>query len=191
MMQEILLVGGGGHCHSVIDVIEQEKKYVIAGIVDKKERIGERVLGYDIIGSDEDLELLRQRYEFACVSIGHIYSNTVRLHLIKKLNDLAFTLPSIVSAYAYLSPHATVGEGTVIMHHAVINAGAKIGSHCIINSKALIEHDVIIENGCHISTNATLNGAVYVKQNSFIGSGAIAKEGSVLDGFVKAGSLVT
>ena len=34
---EILLIGGGGHCHSVIDVIEQEGKYKIAGIIDKKE----------------------------------------------------------------------------------------------------------------------------------------------------------
>ncbi len=35
-MKEIILVGGGGHCKSVIDVIEQEAKYKIAGIIDKK-----------------------------------------------------------------------------------------------------------------------------------------------------------
>ena len=37
MKPKIILIGGGGHCKSVIDVIEEENKYIIAGIVDKKE----------------------------------------------------------------------------------------------------------------------------------------------------------
>ena len=36
MMDEILLVGGGGHCKSVIDVIEQEDNYTLVGIVDNQ-----------------------------------------------------------------------------------------------------------------------------------------------------------
>ena len=57
-MKKILLIGGGGHCRSVIDVIEQEAKYTIAGVIDKKELIGTKVLGYEVIGSDDDLEVL-------------------------------------------------------------------------------------------------------------------------------------
>ena len=37
MKEEIILIGGGGHCKSCIDVIEQEGKYQIAGIVDLPE----------------------------------------------------------------------------------------------------------------------------------------------------------
>jgi len=33
---KILLIGGDGHAKSVIDVIEQENRYEIIGIVDKK-----------------------------------------------------------------------------------------------------------------------------------------------------------
>ena len=36
-MQKLILLGGGGHCKSCIDVIEQESKYTIEGILDKKE----------------------------------------------------------------------------------------------------------------------------------------------------------
>jgi len=32
-MKKIVLIGGGGHCKSVIDVIEQEGRFEIAGIV--------------------------------------------------------------------------------------------------------------------------------------------------------------
>ncbi|MCK4874736.1 MAG: acetyltransferase, partial [Sulfurimonas sp.] len=55
MKKKILLIGGGGHCHSVIDVIELENKCTIVGIIDKKEFIGQDVLGYKIIGCDDDL----------------------------------------------------------------------------------------------------------------------------------------
>ena len=60
-MKEIILIGGGGHCKSVIDVIEQESQFVIVGIVDKLELIGTDVLGYPVIGSDSDLENLAKR----------------------------------------------------------------------------------------------------------------------------------
>ena len=37
-MKELILIGGGGgHCRSCIDVIEQEQKFKIAGIIDKKD----------------------------------------------------------------------------------------------------------------------------------------------------------
>ena len=39
----IILVGGGGHCASVIDVIEQQGKYTIKGIIDTKEHVGKKV----------------------------------------------------------------------------------------------------------------------------------------------------
>lgn len=35
MKTEILLIGAGGHCPSCIDVIEQEGRFSIAGVVDK------------------------------------------------------------------------------------------------------------------------------------------------------------
>ena len=35
---KIILIGGGGHCKSCIDVIEQEGRFTIAGIVDMPEK---------------------------------------------------------------------------------------------------------------------------------------------------------
>ncbi|MGD9578282.1 MAG: hypothetical protein AB7Y74_08525 [Syntrophorhabdus sp.] len=40
----ILLIGSGCHCKSWIDVIEQEGRFAIAGILDKPESVGGRVL---------------------------------------------------------------------------------------------------------------------------------------------------
>ena len=57
-MKKIILIGGGGHCKSVIDVIEQENKFQIAGIVDKHDLLDSKILGYQVIGNDSDLEKL-------------------------------------------------------------------------------------------------------------------------------------
>ena len=56
--EEIILVGGGGHCKSCIDVIEQEGRFLIAGIVDMPEKLGEKILDYEILCTDDDLPSL-------------------------------------------------------------------------------------------------------------------------------------
>jgi sugar O-acyltransferase (sialic acid O-acetyltransferase NeuD family) len=189
-MKEIILVGGGGHCKSVIDVIEQEAKYTIAGIIDKKELVGSEVLGYKIIGCDDDLVKIREQFSHAIVTVGHVKSNALRVKLFNLLKDLDFHMPNIISPLAYVSRHAFVDEGSVILHHALVNPHAKVGKNCIINSKALIEHDATVEDHCHISTASVINGGTVVKENSFYGSNATSKEYSEVSGFIKAGSVV-
>lgn len=188
-MEKIILIGGGGHCKSVIDVIEQQAKYQIAGIIDKKELIGTEVLGYEIIGSDEDLPSLQKQFPNAIITVGQIKSNTVRVNLFETLKKLGFNMPVIISPLAYVSHHASVDEGTVVMHAAIVNSHAQISKNCIINSKALIEHDAVVEDNCHISTGAIINGGVIVKANTFFGSNATSKEYITVNGFIKAGSV--
>ena len=190
MKEKIVLIGGGGHCHSVIDVIEQENKYEIIGIVDIKENIGKKVLDYEIIACDDDLEIIFQTCKNAVITVGHIESNKIRVKIYNNLKQIGFNLPTIISPLAYVSKYSFIDESTIIMHHALVNSNTKIGKNCIINTKALIEHDCIVEDNCHISTASVLNGGVRVKENSFFGSNATSKQSIEIDGFIKAGSLV-
>ena len=172
----ILLIGGGGHCKSVIDVIEQEGRFQIAGIIDNSLDIGYKILDYEVIGKDEDLAKLREEYDYALVTVGQIKSPKIRIKLYNLLKSLDFKLPVVVSSRAYVSRFAAIDEGTIIMHDVLVNADAKIGANCIINTKALIEHDATIEKHCHISTGAIVNGGTVVKKGTFFGSNAMAKE---------------
>lgn len=190
MKSKILLIGGGGHCHSVIDVIEQENRFEIAGIIDKKELLKTKVLGYEVIGCDDDLEELFKTYKYAIITVGQIKSNTIRVKLFNLLKNIGYKIPSIKSPFAYISKHSFIDEGTVIHHHSLINSNVKVGKNCIVNTKALIEHDSIVEDNCHISTGAIINGGVVVKKDSFVGSGAISKEYITINGFCKAGSVL-
>ena len=190
MREKIVLLGGGGHCHSVIDVIEHGNKYEIQGIVDKKELIGSKILGYEVIACDDDLKEIYKTCQNAIITVGQIESNHIRVKLFNKLKTIGFNLPVIISSLAYASKHSFIDEGTVVMHHSLINANAKIGKNCIINTKALIEHDVVIESHCHISTSAVINGGVIIKQGTFFGSNATSKQYIECEGFIKAGGLV-
>ena len=191
-MKEIILIGGGGHCKSVIDVIEQEGRFKIVGIVDRPELLGTDVLGYSVIGNDANLESLAKIHTYALVTVGHIKSPALRIKLFDIATEAGFVLPSIISPRAYVSQHAFIGKGVVVMHDALINAEATIGNNCIINSKALIEHDSKILENCHISTSVTINGGVTIGSGCFIGSGAITKDSIVIkkNSFIKAGSVV-
>lgn len=175
-MQDIILIGGGGHAKSVIDVIESESKFNIIGIIDKPENIGKNVLGYKIIGTDENLSKIFKYCKNAHISIGQIKTNEPRKRIFEILKNIGFNLPVIISPFAYVSKHAQIGEGSIIMHNALINSGASVGKNCIINTKALIEHDAKIGNHCHISTASVINGGVNIKDDVFFGSNATSKE---------------
>jgi sugar O-acyltransferase (sialic acid O-acetyltransferase NeuD family) len=191
-MRQILLIGAGGHCKSCIDVIEQIGEWQIAGIIDRKDSGVTDVLGYPVIGCDDDLPELKKQYDYAFVTVGQIQSAELKIKLFNRLKSLGFKQPVLISPLAYVSKHAKVGEGSIVMHCAMVNAAAKIGNNCIINSKALIEHDAVIHDDCHISTGASINGVVVVGEQTFVGSHATIKQAIVIPSksFIKAGSLV-
>jgi sugar O-acyltransferase (sialic acid O-acetyltransferase NeuD family) len=176
----IILIGAGGHARSCIDVIEQQGYFQIAGLVGLPEQLQTCHLGYDVIGTDSDLPELAKTYQYALITVGQIQVAEHRIRLYQQAIQLGFQLPIIIAPTAHVSRHATLGEGSIVMHHAIVNAGARVGNNRIINTGALIEHDATVEDNCHISTGAILNGDVAVGAGSFIGSCSVIKEGVVI-----------
>ena len=174
---KILLIGAGGHAQACIDVIEQHEQFSIAGLIGMPEEMNSQLHGYPIIGTDEDLSQLAKTYQHALIVTGQIESPENRIRLFQRVTDLGFEQPVIIAADAYVSRHATIGPGTIVMHGAIVNAGAKVGCNCIVNTRALLEHGAVIEDHCHISTGTILNGDVTIGEGCFIGSGSIIKEG--------------
>ncbi len=170
-MKKIILLGGGGHCKSCIDVIESENKYKIIGIIDKKKKF---LLNYKVFAENYiNKKLIKNNYAF--VTVGQIKNYKVRVKLFNRLKYLGFKIPSIISPSAYISKHAVIGKGTIVMHGAIVNAGAVVGNNCIINTNSLVEHDVVIGDHTHISTKATINGGVVIGSKVFVGSHSIIK----------------
>jgi len=192
MKKNIILIGGGGHCKSCIDVVETEDEFEIAGIVDNDpKRQRKKVFGYEIIGTDRDLPKLIKQYKNCLITFGMINNARYREAKFEEIKTLGAKFPVIRSPYAVISKNAKIGEGTIVMHRAVIIAGARIGKNCIINTGAIIEHDVAVKDHSHIATGAILNGATQVGKGVFFGSQSRSVQGAKVGDYALIASGVT
>lgn len=188
--KELILVGGGGHCKSVIEVAESAG-YSILGILDMPEEVGKTVLDYKVVGTDDDIPQFVGKAEFV-ITVGFIKNPAIRIRIFDKIKSAGGRLATIIASTARVSKYAEVGEGTVVMHQAFVNAGAKIGCNCIINTFSNIEHDAQVGDQCHISTGTMVNGDCKIGERVFIGSQSALANGITVgdDIIVGAGSLV-
>jgi sugar O-acyltransferase (sialic acid O-acetyltransferase NeuD family) len=173
----LILIGAGGHAHACIDVIEQEGRYQIAGLVGLEEQKHTQQFGYDVVACDDALSELAKTYKYALITLGQIQTAEHRLRLYQTALQCGFEMPVVIAPTARVARHAMIGSGSIVMHGAIVNAGAKVGINCIVNTCAVIEHGTGVGNHCHISTGAILNGDVSVGAGSFVGSGCVIKEG--------------
>jgi len=191
MKRSLILIGGGGHCKSVIEVAESAG-YEIKGILDMPDEVGKEVLpGHKIIGIDEDIPQYVEKCDFV-ITVGFIKNPALRIKLYNKVKAAGGRLATIIASTAHVSKYAEPGEDTVIMHQAFVNAGAKIGDNCIINTFVNIEHDAEVGNQCHISTGTMVNGECKIGENCFIGSQSVCANCIEIasDIIVGAGSVV-
>ncbi|MEI3801736.1 MULTISPECIES: acetyltransferase [unclassified Chitinophaga] len=188
MSKNLILIGGGGHAKACIDVIEQEGSYTIKGIIDLPEKVGTETLGYKVIGIEDDIAGLVKDDHYFLIAVGQIKSARIRVRIWDLLKSLNAQVATVISPFAYVSGHATVNEGTVIMHGARINADVVIGCNTIINTNAIVEHDTIVGEHCHISTGAVLNGGCCTGNEVFVGSGAVINQGINIASNVKIGA---
>lgn len=191
MKRPLILIGGGGHCKSVIEVAESTG-YEIKGILDMPDEVGKEVLpGHKVIGTDNEIPQYVEECDFV-ITVGFIKNPALRIKLYNKVKAAGGRLATIIASTAHVSKYAELGEGTVIMHHAFVNAGAKIGDNCIINTFVNIEHDAEVGNQCHISTGTMVNGECKIGENCFIGSQSVCANCIEIatDIIVGAGSVV-
>jgi UDP-3-O-[3-hydroxymyristoyl] glucosamine N-acyltransferase len=63
-----------------------------------------------------------------------------------------------------ISPHAVIGEGSVVEHGAVVGPEVIMGRNCYIHSGAILKGPVILGNGVEIHPHAVIGGdAFYYK----------------------------
>lgn len=188
----MIVVGAGGHALSCIDVVEQENKFEIFGLIGLEDEVGTTVSGYEVIGTDTELNKILSSCEYAFNAVGQIENPTIRIKIYESLIKIGFLLPAIISPKAYVSSKAKLGNASIVLHGATVNSTARIGYNTIINSHSLIEHGVTVGDHCHISTGVIINGDVSIGSRTFIGSGSVIKQEILIspDSFVQMGSVV-
>jgi sugar O-acyltransferase (sialic acid O-acetyltransferase NeuD family) len=174
VLPRVVIVGCSGHARVVVDILEQENRCRIVGLLDSVKPPGTEVLGYQVIGSDEDLPALvaGQICDGIIVAIG---DNWVRSRMSARIKQM---LPHIrfVSALhpsAQIAMSSSVGPGTVIMAGVVVNPGCHVGESCILNTGSSLDHDSRMEDFSSLAPHAVTGGGVRIGACSAIAIGAV------------------
>jgi len=172
---KLLLIGGGGHCRSVLDCVLNAAQYTDIGIIDSK--AGTSFPGVPFIGTDSDIPSLFQKgWTDAFITVGSVGNTAVRRRLYRILKELGFRIPVIIDPSAAVARGTEIREGVFVGKRAVVNAGVIAEECCIINTGAIIEHDCRIGSFAHVSPGAVLCGQVTLGKDSHVGAGSVVRQ---------------
>ena len=139
---KLLILGAGEYGQLVKEIARN--KYPVIDFLDDNSLVA--------IGKISDLEKFKGEYD-AIVAIGNPEK---RKELYEELESLGFSISTIVSDKAYVSPTAEIEPGCVIEPMVVVNAGAKIKRGAFINAGAVVNHNAIVNEFCQIDCNAVV-----------------------------------
>ena len=169
-----MLIGGGGHCHSVLDAVLAGGIYDEIGIIDS---IDSSCLGVSVIGNDEDIPaLFKAGWTDAFITVGSVGDTKIRRRLYEMVKEYGLTVPTIIDPTAIIGKAVKIEAGVFVGKRAVINARSMIGTCAIINTGAIIEHDCEIGAFSHISSGTILCGQVMIGENSHVGAGSVVRQ---------------
>lgn len=179
MGNNILLIGGGGHCKSVLDTILRNYNFDKIGIIDIKDNIGKNILGIPIIGSDEDVEYFykKKQYKYAFIALGSIGNTNKRKCLFNNVLKYGFDVPNIIDSSAIIGKEVILEQGIFIGKRTIVNSGSIIKKGAIINTGAIVEHDCSVGEFVHISPGTVICGEVTIGNNAHIGANSVIKQG--------------
>jgi len=190
MKKKLMLIGGGGHCRSVIDSVLSLGIYDEIGIVDAHEN---PVLGISVIGSDDDIpKLIEAGWTSAFVTVGSVGDTSLRRKLYKMITEFNLEVPVIIDPSALIAKNVEIKKGVFVGKRVVINSESVLGLCSIINTGAIIEHDCFVGDFAHISSGATVCGNVVIGNDSHLGAGSTVKQNINIgsNSLIGAGSIV-
>jgi sugar O-acyltransferase (sialic acid O-acetyltransferase NeuD family) len=172
-MDRVIIIGSQGHAKVVVDIVEQTGRYEIVGLLDRFRTVGERAMGYEILGGEEDLPRLmgEKRATRAIVAIG---DNCVRHMVTENVSRICPELELVCAIHptARVSGSVSIDSGTVVMAGATINPGCRIGRSCILNTNCSIDHDSSMGDFSSLGPNVATGGYVEIGAFTAVGIGA-------------------
>ena len=149
--EKLVLIGGGGHCKSVLDVVTRSDDFSEIVITDHSLPVG--------------------------TMIGSIQSTDKRRDMFSRAKKTGFRFPVVIDPGAAVARTALIAPGVFIGKNAVVNADAVIEKMAIINTGAVIEHDCKVGEFTHIAVGAVVCGGVDIGKDVFVGANATVIQG--------------
>ncbi len=175
-IERLLIVGAGGFGRAVADAMPDGS--VVAGFVDDRGRSCGPVMGLPVMGTTADLPTLRRAFDALVVAIG---DNRRRRELCETASTLGYRLAPIVHPRAWVSAHAHIGPGSIVMAGAIVGTEAVIGSGVIINAGAIVDHHAVVGDHAHLGVGSGLSGGARLGDGVWLHEGVFLATGESVD----------
>jgi sugar O-acyltransferase (sialic acid O-acetyltransferase NeuD family) len=168
----LVIFGGGGHAKALIELIEAEGKYKVAGILDDHLPVDGKVLGFPVLGGRDMLTRLKARGIGQVVNaVGGIGDITPRLRIYEAIRAAGLKVPTVIHPRAFIEKSAVMEPGQQVFFNAYIGTDVMVGFGCILNTGIIVSHDCILGDYVNLSPGAILAGAVQVGERVLVGMG--------------------
>lgn len=184
--RSIVVWGGGGHGHVVVDLLRVLGGWDVVGILDNRNPPGTRIMDVPVLGDADQLPLLRkQGVAHVAVAIGE---PAARADMLARARALGFEMPTLVHPSCVVSPAAVLGPAGVLCAGAVVGPQTVLGDGVVLNTRASVDHDVRLGDFAHVAPGATVCGFVAIGRETWIGAGAVVRDHLVLGDRVVVGA---
>lgn len=177
-MQNVVIIGAGGHGKVVRELVKERPDTELAGILDDRyaELHVENGLYRGPSAAAEELARLHPDAKFV-LAVGQ---NSIRQQLYERIGLPLDRYAVLIHPSAVVSGSARIQNGAVVMASSVIQADADVGIHAIVNTGAIVEHDSRIGDYVHLSPGTVLTGGVTVMEGAHLGAGTAVIPGKTV-----------
>ncbi|MEW8200476.1 MAG: NeuD/PglB/VioB family sugar acetyltransferase [Candidatus Thiodiazotropha endolucinida] len=164
----LVIIGSGGHACCVKDVAHLAG-FSTVGFIDRTRSKGEIINQLPILGGDELL------HDISFIS-GHLFAVGIgspiarRRYgelLLKKQADC----PAIVNPSSFVSPHAILGSGVLLMGMNAVNHGARLDDFVALDWQVTIGHGAHLGSAVFAGPGSRVAGDVICGEETYLGLG--------------------
>lgn len=182
----VVVWGGGGHGHVVVDLLRVLGGWDVVGILDNRNPPGTRIMDVPVLGEADQLPRLRREgVAHVAVAIGE---PAARADMLARARALGFEMPTLVHPSCVVSAAAVVGPACVLCAGAIVGPQSVLGTGVIVNTRASVDHDVRLGDFAHVAPGATVCGFVAIGRGTWIGAGAVVRDHVALGDRVMVGA---
>lgn len=192
--ENLVIIGGGNHAAYSIEIAEMNPLFQIVGILDSVNELNSIVHGYPVIGRQEEIKEIVQRFDIKLgfIAIGDNWRREKVFHQLRdQVPKLMFI--TLIHPSAIIGKNAKIGQGSLLMAGVIVNINSEIGDFGFLATGAQIDHDCILEDFTSVSAGSVFGGLVHLKKYSAVTLGATVLDRLTIgqNSVIGAGSLVT
>ena len=171
-MEQILIVGAGGHAQVVADILWQRWKQdasvrPIGYVDDNHALLDARLLNLPVLGTIKQIPTIA--HDAVVIAIG---DNITRQCLFETLRHQGERFRTACHPSAIIAPDVYIGPGSVLCAGMIVNPGCTIGANVILNTGCTVDHHNRVGDHAHIAPGVHLGGDVTIGTGALVGIGA-------------------